>query len=396
MDRIKYEILRNLRERVFLMMKITAVLSLGLCGCAENHHEEPLKAVITSDLHFTIQPEINGDIVPAMPYAREMTEVMSAQVMEMNPDVFIMTGDNTNSGRREDIIALVNILQKIKDAGIPVILTTGNHDKDQCTKEEYEELYFSLLEPEERDRETLSYVKTINDTVFLVMDDSFCSEGAGGQFPASTMTWLGEMLKKQKDLGHRIIFLSHHSVLTEDTRGYYKIQNQDLYKLLKKYGVKLCFTGHQHTQVILHKQKMYEIISGMTLMSPHRLGILECHDGEVVYHTEFLDMARLDAQVRTAIEETEKRRSEEMRDIFLQILVREGVRSERIDGTMDLVMRYLTWQGEGVIGDHVQEITQDAYYEDMMTALKDTNYGPWISSVLKAKPLPADHLEFTY
>ena len=30
-------------------------------------------------------------IVPAMPYAREMTEVMTAQVMEMKPDVFIMT-----------------------------------------------------------------------------------------------------------------------------------------------------------------------------------------------------------------------------------------------------------------------------------------------------------------
>ncbi|MBQ6223062.1 MAG: metallophosphoesterase [Solobacterium sp.] len=396
MNRIKHEILRSLRERVFVVLKIAAILSLGLCGCTESSQEEPLKAVITSDLHFTIQPEINGDIVPAMPYAREMTEVMSAQVMEMNPDVFIMTGDNTNSGRREDIIALVDILQKIKNAGIPVILTTGNHDKDQCTKEEYEELYFSLLEPEERDTETLSYSKTINDTVFLVMDDSFCTEGTGGQFPASTMTWLKEVLKEHKDLGHRIIFLSHHSVLTEDNRGYYQIQNQDLYKLLKKYGVKLCFTGHQHAQVILHKQKMYEIISGMTLTSPHRLGILECHGREVVYHTELLDITRLDAQARTAIEEGERQRSEEMRDIFLQILVREGVGSERIDGTMNLVMRYLAWQGEGVIGDHVQEITQDAYYQDMMTALKDTNYGPWISSILNAPPLPADHLEFTY
>ncbi len=393
---IKHEILRSLKEYVFVLLKIAAVLSLGLCGCRENRHEEPLKAVITSDLHFTIQPEINGDIVPAMPYAGEMTEVMKAQVMEMKPDVFIMTGDNTNSGRREDIIALVDILQEIRNAGIPVILTTGNHDKDLCTKEEYEELYFSLLEPEERDTETLSYVKTINGTVFLVMDDSFCTEGAGGQFPASTMTWLGEMLKKHKNLGHRIIFLSHHSVLTEDNRGYYQIQNKDLYKLLKKYGVELCFSGHQHAQVILHKQKMYEIISGMTLMSPHRLGILECHDREVVYHTEVLDMARLDTQVRTAIEQREKQRSDEMRDIFLQILIREGVSSERIDGTMDLVMRYLAWQGEGVIGDHVQEITQDAYYQDMMTALKDTNYGPWISSVLNAPPLPADHLEFTY
>ena len=94
------------------------------------YEQETLRAVITSDLHFTVQPNVNGDIVPAMYYARQVTEAMASQVIEMKPDVFIMTGDNTNSGRRKDIIALTDILQKMKDAGITVILTTGNHDKD--------------------------------------------------------------------------------------------------------------------------------------------------------------------------------------------------------------------------------------------------------------------------
>ncbi len=360
------------------------------------HEQETLRAVITSDLHFTVQPDVNGDIVPAMYYARQVTEAMTSQVIEMKPDVFIMTGDNTNSGRRKDIIALTDILQKMKDAGITVILTTGNHDKDLCTKEMYEELYFPLLEPEERDAETLSYIKTVNDTVFFAMDDSYCTSGVGGSFPASTMTWLKEQLKIQKKLGHKIIFLSHHSVLTEDSRGYYRIQNNDLYKLLKEYGVELCFSGHQHNQVILRKQKMYEIISGMTMMRPHTLGVLECYDRDFVYHTEAADLARMDADILSGILEKENQRNEEMREVFRSICEREGTDPARVDGVLDLVMRYFAWYGDGTVGDHIREIRNDPYYGDMMAALKNTNYGPWISSVLKAKPLPADHLEFRY
>ena len=111
--------------------------------------EESLKAFVISDLHYTENREADGSVVPGIAMAEEITDALLAQVIAEKPDVFIMTGDNTDSGYADDVSGLVKKLQKVRDAGIPVILTTGNpRNRDinePCAVRK--SLFFNLLQP---------------------------------------------------------------------------------------------------------------------------------------------------------------------------------------------------------------------------------------------------------
>ena len=71
-----------------------------------------LHAVLLSDLHFSVSPNVVSSIVPAMPYSRAFTEALFAEVIAAHPDVLIIDGDNTNSGSREDMEELAKLLSQ--------------------------------------------------------------------------------------------------------------------------------------------------------------------------------------------------------------------------------------------------------------------------------------------
>ena len=54
--------------------------------------EKNLRAMIISDLHYTENKDANPAIVPGIALAEEITDVIAAQVIDMHPDVLIMTG----------------------------------------------------------------------------------------------------------------------------------------------------------------------------------------------------------------------------------------------------------------------------------------------------------------
>ena len=109
--------------------------------------EGSLRAMVLSDLHYTQDPNQDHTLVPGIARAEGITDAILTEVIDRHPDVLIMTGDNTNSGYAADVSSLVTKLAKVKDHGIPVIVTTGNHDFDQMNAEEYEASYFPLLDP---------------------------------------------------------------------------------------------------------------------------------------------------------------------------------------------------------------------------------------------------------
>ena len=91
---------------------------------------DSMKAMVISDLHYTEYKEADPMIVPGIAVAEEITDVVVAEVIDRHPDVLIMTGDNTNSGYSRDVAGLTAKLQKVRDAGVQIVLTTGNHDMD--------------------------------------------------------------------------------------------------------------------------------------------------------------------------------------------------------------------------------------------------------------------------
>ena len=144
---------------------------------------QSVKAMIISDLHYTEYKEVDPVLVPGIALAGEITDTIAAEVIDRHPDVLIMTGDNTNSGYIRDVAGLVPKLQKIKENGIPIIITTGNHDFDLMDSGEFEKAYFELLDPVDRDPASLSYTAIVKDVVFWQWMIMPWSRELGESFP---------------------------------------------------------------------------------------------------------------------------------------------------------------------------------------------------------------------
>ena len=89
-------------------------------------------AAVISDLHYTSSPSAFNSVVPLEPVVPEVTDALIEQVIAAKPDAFIMTGDNTGNGEEKDVEELSQKLQRLRKAGIEVIMTTGNHDYGEC------------------------------------------------------------------------------------------------------------------------------------------------------------------------------------------------------------------------------------------------------------------------
>lgn len=390
------------------MKKILSILLLCfLVGCSKVENtpitvekQEPvtLNAIITSDLHFSVNPNVLDWITPLVSNGNELTQSIVNQVINEKPDVFIMTGDNTNSGDVEDVIALVDYLKQIKDAGIEVIVTTGNHDLNHMTSAMFYELYSPLFSIQEKDSNSNSYITILNDIAFFVMDDNTDSDGIGGNFSKETMQWLEEQLQTQVKENHFIIFLSHHNVIPiSDLPNNYNISNKDLVSLLEKYNVLLCFTGHQHTQSLNKHNEMYELLSSTPLSSPHTLGYLTIQDYRVHYETKQIDFTSYGPDnFAEVVKEKDLQQIQTIKEQFMKddyILPYSNTEKEEI---LNLLFSFFQYVQEGSIINHTEEIKENPYYEDLMKVVEGSNYEPWIKHLLDQPPLNSSSFEFSY
>ena len=365
---------------------------------------ESVKAMIISDLHYTEYKEVDPLIVPGIAMAQEITDAIVAEVIGRHPDVLIMTGDNTNSGYSRDAAGLAAKLQKIRDEGIPIIMTTGNHDMDLMDPAEFEKTYFGLLDPVDRDPASLSYTAIVKDAVFLAMDDNAVYPGGSGEFSPETMEWVGSILAKYRD--RPIIFLSHHNVLYgygEDDNGSNLIHNPELPQLLREGGVKLALTGHMHFQYVTEQDGLWEVLSGMPFSGRHLVGNLAIGRDRLVYYAEPIDLetyggaaedtAATGSSLKAELDRLDRESAEYMQQVFGELLDREGVRGSKKKKVLALISRYMQYYGEGTLAEHTQELREDPSCGLMIKALWNYNYGPWMKAMIETTKYSARELE---
>ena len=359
-------------------------------------------AVVTSDLHFTAQDDASDVIVSAMSCSREITEAFTDQVIDLKPDAWIITGDMTNSADAEDEKELAKILKKAADAGVEVIITTGNHDYDSDDIRSFRENFYGLQNKTSEDEASLSYSTVIDGVRLLAMDDGSAVDdrGASALFSDETMNWLRSQLEEAREKEEKVLFLAHRSVLFET--GYnsgvdYTIENEDLESLLREYDVRLCLVGHQHSQAILEKDGLYEIMSCMPLTGKHRFGWLTADEEGLLYEGRQIDLEKYSsAEDYAAIEEVDLKQAEQTTatvDHLLEIVDNDA---EVRENSGDLLMSFFRFYEEGTIGAHAEELLEDEAWPEVEAAIADTNYGPWITSILENPPLDAYHLELNW
>ena len=381
------------------MSRMAALFFAVFCACAGSQAftvkaseagpaSDTVTAVIATDLHYTASSRISSLVIPGMAYIDQIADALAAEVISLHPDLFIMTGDNTNSGNPEDMDLLARKLRKIADAGIPVVMTTGNHDFDHASPPEYAAAFDSLCVPADQDSASLSYTVTVKNMVFFAMDDNSLTLGKEGRFPDYTMDWLEETLEKYVSAGYHPVFLSHHNVIAgmtdpdQDPSSYYRIQNTGLPRLLSKYHVRLLLTGHLHSQMIGEYDGMYEIIGTMPAAGAHTVGMLTLNENGFRYRTQPLDFQSFGTpDLAEAMEACNDAYGDFYSDALAGLVEAEAGEGDDPAAILDLIKRFFVYYTDGVLYEHRQELLEDPSWDGMIRILWTHNYGPWMQDV---------------
>ena len=287
----------------------------------------------------------------------------------------------------------------MKDAGIQVVLTPGNHDFIQGTLSSYQETFGPLLSQDEKDPASASYVTRIKDVSLFAMDDSSCTNGKHGEFSKETMKWLKKMLKQETDAGQKVLFLSHYSPLDQDEihDKSYTIQNKELPSLLKKYHVRLICAGHQHAQNIIETDTVNEIISAIPWTGKHWLGNLSITGNSAVYHAETIDFRTYGSIfLEKDVEAADAKEKQYQDQLFDSVFPEDTYDSDVRFSCKNLWDTFWTSYAEGTLQQKAAGILSDPAYPVFINGLMTTNYGPWIKVLLHHPPHDSTTLSFSW
>ena len=229
-------------------------------------------------------------------YSGEVLEYLVEETVKRNPDLVIIPGDLTKDGELLSHQLVVNILGKLRSAGIPVIVVPGNHDIDnpegyyfngdntrpaeRTSPDQFKSLYadFGYNQAYAKDPASLSFVcEPLQGLVLLCIDTNKYEENkyidkgdakdynqTSGRIRPATLTWLLAEADKARNLGKQVVLVQHHNIVQHyDAQGtaqsdYIIADYENVSKLMMKHGIHMAFTGHTHLQDIAQYRTIAE------------------------------------------------------------------------------------------------------------------------------------------
>ena len=292
-------------------------------------NEKTAKIAIISDLHVMAPKLLVNDGKAFQEYLNrdrkmlqdslEILKTLVGEILELGPQLVLVTGDLTKDGERESHQLVAEQLQRLVDAGIQVLVVPGNHDINNpdarsfdgddttptptITRKEFAEFYRNMGydERSRRDPDTLSYCRDVTpDLTILAIDacmdrlNTFVSRGdardhckTGGSLEASTQQWLVKQASNATAAGKRVIAMMHHHLvphfhMEEVLAAPYMVD--DAYQLCQRLieaGVHVIFTGHLHisdiSQTNMKEGSMVEIATSAAVGYPCQWRIASCN-----------------------------------------------------------------------------------------------------------------------
>ncbi|MBR6526765.1 MAG: metallophosphoesterase [Lachnospiraceae bacterium] len=238
----------------------------------------------------------DGKLTERMP---EILDIFVDQVLTARPDALVLAGDLTFNGEKQSLQELMERMDEIRQAGIPVLVIPGNHDKGQYMAVSYlnnmlggadtfsEDDFQQICGPYGydqavcRDESSMSYLYDLTEDVQLILldvnmlgDDTPYTRGS---LPASTLTWLEAQLAAASAAGKTVLTVSHQNVLPQNSLlyyGYAMYNYEEVSALLQKYGVTVNVSGHSHIQHMVQEGGLRDHAVGPLSVTPLRYGVL--------------------------------------------------------------------------------------------------------------------------
>ena len=295
----------------------------------EEQKGRAIKIAVISDLHM-MAPELlvnDGNafeeyLARDRKMLRESLEILDTlvgSILELKPDLVLVTGDLTKDGERVSHELVAAQLQRLVDNGIRVLVVPGNHDinnpdakifdgenatsTDTITRQEFAAIYRNMGYDHlsRRDSDTLSYCRDVTDGLTVLAIDAcmdrlntFVSRGdardhckTSGHLEPSTQQWLVEQATQATAAGKRVIAMMHHHLVPhfhmEETLAapYMVGEAGQLCQRLIEAGVHVIFTGHLHisdiSQVNHQHGTMVEIATAAAVGYPCQWRVATCN-----------------------------------------------------------------------------------------------------------------------
>ena len=249
----------------------------------------------------------------------EILETLVTDILDLKPDLTLVTGDLTKDGERLSHELVAGQLQRLVDAGIQVLVVPGNHDinnpdaryfdgdnttaAETITRSDFAEIYRNMGYDDQsrRDPDTLSYCRDVTDKLTILAIDAcmdrlntFVSRGdardhckTSGSLEPSSQQWLVEQANASIAAGKRVIAMMHHHMVPhfhmEDTLAapYMVDDAGQLCPRLVQAGVHVVFTGHLHisdvSQTNLRNGEMVEVATAAAVGYPCQWRVATCN-----------------------------------------------------------------------------------------------------------------------
>ncbi len=259
-------------------------------------------------------------------------------IEDKETDIVLITGDVTCNGAMESHRDLVPKLQRLKDAGKRVFLTTGTHDyymengngtgkAEMCVgdrlltatrteRDDLLEIYhdFGLSEAISVHKPSHSYCVQLQEGYRLLClnddgDEFFCG------YYDDCMEWIKEQIDSAHENGDYIFAVTHHPVLPPSPiYPYFSKRDmlgnfEETSTFFADNGVKFVFTGHTHMMNIAKKttakgNDFYDINTASAVGYPSAMRKVEMTDTEVIVDSVQIDNFHWDLKGMTVDEYT--------------------------------------------------------------------------------------------
>ncbi|PHJ66947.1 metallophosphoesterase [Nostoc linckia z18] len=242
---------------------------------------------IVSDLHLALPHTIWNH--PSRFHLVEVSisafESVLEHLTQLDLDFLLLPGDLTQHGERENHAWLQQRLAKLP---FPAYVVPGNHDVPVVLANEqsiaFADFPYFYTKCGYEDPRQIYYIRELLPGVKLIglNSNSFNDQGEQvGRLDSKQLRWLEEVLAASSD--ELILVMVHHNVvehLPNQSRHplanrYMLANSAELLQLLRRYGVKLVFTGHLHVQDVAYDRGVYDITTGSLVSYPHPYRVLE-------------------------------------------------------------------------------------------------------------------------
>lgn len=291
-----------------------------LCTSALYAQQMPLKRLaVISDVHLMAPSLLQKEGKAFDNYiandrkmlveSSELLDSVSKHLIAYQPQIIFITGDLTKDGERISHQLLVDrYLKPLKAQGIRIYVVPGNHDVNNphakvyngdnaqrtttVSAKDFTHIYndYGYGEALATDPNSLSYVVQLDDKTRLIAVDACRYEDnnfdkdicvTAGRIKPQTMDFIQAEAQKAHKLGMNVIMMMHHGIVShfkwqDKIMKEYLVNNwkKDA-KRLAQMGIKVCFTGHFHTQDISNKYGLTDIETGSTVSYPHPYRLID-------------------------------------------------------------------------------------------------------------------------